>query len=411
MHGLEAHSVTLRSRHTFATALLGEGTRALYQEYGVVGRRDALPAIEHTFIMSMLADRIRAICRENGVLPQRDALPGIEPLWHSFQVYMTYTLAALNSELADRFLIRSSLYQIASLMFTGFHIPDLPWRSHIRGFFALVRHHGGFQAVVDSIPQAIFLFHSVAIAVTMANATSPATDQIAQAKEWTETQYSQAYDYSLSDILPCPTALFLCVGRITNLRVAVANGVSPAALLVSAERTSEKLNLFDPACWTKAFSTVPEPRKVRTVYDTAFKLATILYALLSLPTELSQPFAKMGQKPNPERKEKSKQQQVSEVNQARLHYRKLLFDIVVLGKRRASLVHGCLCWPLAVLGIAYHDGPAETKAAILTVADELRRVPVGSSGPSNILFTLSRFWASGKTRWDECFDTPVHVLL
>ncbi len=236
----------------------------------------------------------------------------------------------------------------------------------------------------------------------MANTTSPSTDQISQLYDWTDGQCLSVFAFSFCESLPCPSSLFLAIRRITRLRIALAAGVSIHNLIPTATLIAHQVHEYSPDSWVETY-TIPPP-EVSALYARAFKLATILYALLSLPATLSQPFAQqVGQG----------QSDASQgISDARIYYRKLLWDAVVFGERGLiSSPPGRMCWPLAVLGVACYDSTAQEHNTITSLLAEMRGSPSIDSGPALLLDTLPRFWASGKTAWDDCFDTPVHTWI
>jgi hypothetical protein len=64
-----------------------------------------------------------------------------------------------------------------------------------------------------------------------------------------------------------------------------------------------------------------------------------------------------------------------------------------------------MLWPLIMLGMeAVHSGPA-LRSFVLNHLPELSR-DIGTYVPLTAKVVLERFWASGETRWDACFDRP-----
>ncbi|TQW10614.1 fungal specific transcription factor domain-containing protein [Cordyceps javanica] len=236
----------------------------------------------------------------------------------------------------------------------------------------------------------------------MANTTSASTDQISELYDWTDEQCLAVYVFSFCHSLPCPSSLFIAIRRITRLRAALAAGAPKLGLVPTAELIALNVLEFSPDDWVETYS-LPIP-EVAPVYALAFKLATVLYALLSLPPPLSRPFA---------------QHAILEssggsggISAARIHYRKLLWNTIFFGER--GLVPsppGRMCWPLAVLGAACHDGTAQDHTAIVGLVKAMCGAPPIDCGPALLLETLPRFWASGKTAWDDCFATPIHTWI
>lgn len=236
----------------------------------------------------------------------------------------------------------------------------------------------------------------------MANTTSPSTDQISQLYDWTDEQCLFVFAFSFCESLPCPSSLFLAIRRITRLRVALADGASIPNLVPTAKLIAHEVHEYSPCNWAETY--ILPPPEIAVIYARAFKLATILYALLSLPSTLAQPFA---------REVSQGQFNASEgTSDARIYYRKLLWDAVVFGERGlVSSPPGRMCWPLAVLGVACYDSTAQERNTLSSLLVEMRGSPSIDCGPALLLDTLPRFWTSGKTAWDDCFDTPIHTWI
>lgn len=64
-----------------------------------------------------------------------------------------------------------------------------------------------------------------------------------------------------------------------------------------------------------------------------------------------------------------------------------------------------MIWPLILLGVEAVYGTAEMRALVTFQLTELS-YDVGTYGPLTANGVLESFWASGKTRWDDCFDQP-----
>lgn len=64
-----------------------------------------------------------------------------------------------------------------------------------------------------------------------------------------------------------------------------------------------------------------------------------------------------------------------------------------------------LLWPLVVLGMEAVNGGAAIRAFVRKQLPEMSRY-IGTYVPLMARDVLERFWASGETRWDACFDRP-----
>jgi hypothetical protein len=66
-------------------------------------------------------------------------------------------------------------------------------------------------------------------------------------------------------------------------------------------------------------------------------------------------------------------------------------------------------WPLIVLGVEAAHGDAEMRNFVRNALPRLSATS-GSYRPLEMKEALEKFWASGETSWDACFDKP-HVFV
>lgn len=64
-----------------------------------------------------------------------------------------------------------------------------------------------------------------------------------------------------------------------------------------------------------------------------------------------------------------------------------------------------MLWPLVMLGMEAVNGPAGMRRFVEQQLPEMSR-HVGSYAPLTAKAVLERYWASGETAWDACFDKP-----
>lgn len=187
-------------------------------------------------------------------------------------------------------------------------------------------------------------------------------------------------------VFPCPSSLFLAIVRITRLRVLAATmGSASSKLLSIAKQISDQVYELMPDRWTEDYK-LPSDPKIYT-FARVFKAATILYAQLSLPQELAQPFRRV---------------EFTKGRDPRLHYR----DVLAAAITKASTVQfgmAGMCWPLAVLGVSFCDGTLDEQAGVIGWLKDLEKLPTVASGPVTLQQMLPEFWTSGKSGWEDCF--------
>lgn len=64
-----------------------------------------------------------------------------------------------------------------------------------------------------------------------------------------------------------------------------------------------------------------------------------------------------------------------------------------------------MLWPLVMLGMEAVHGGAAMRSFVAKELPELSR-HIGTYVPLTAKAVLEKFWASGETRWDACFDRP-----
>lgn len=289
----------------------------------------------------------------------------------------------------------------------------------MRGLIALVDLYGGLTSVLgreNESPMpgmritlwyeyaARYFFRIVLLTIHLAlcisigiscNSTSPITDQLSGMEHWTDDECVRVFNSHIVFSLPCPTTLFLAMRHITHLRIAASEAPhsSTPNLIAAAKSIALEICTFSPENWVRDPHVLTS--KAAKAYARAFKTAMILYAVLSLPKKLAQPFIddRRGSR------------------HARLYYRSALWTAIFHTNDIPS-PRSTMGWPLAVLGASYWDGPAQDQAVILHELDDIRYgVPGVTSAPVALSQTLYTFWQSGKTRWDDCFTRPISVLM
>lgn len=188
----------------------------------------------------------------------------------------------------------------------------------------------------------------------------------------------------------CPPTLFSAIARINDLRHRAAqNGALTASsgplYYDEAIMLLQSIRLFSPVEWCHC-KTARRPGW--ELLGKVFQTAAALYCILSTQS-LSILLV-----PKPE-----------------LDVDSDLFVVLLESRLKTALeepgVNRFLFWPLMVLGVAAARGTHETRTF---VAEELSRMStlIGTSMPSLARSTLERFWASGNTDWDACFDRPYY---
>ncbi|KGQ08224.1 hypothetical protein BBAD15_g6464 [Beauveria bassiana D1-5] len=349
------------------------------------------------FLMMVTSHRIKMVCAERGVPVERGQGLGIEHLWRSFFGYMALALENLNRHILARSPAWYVINRTVDLLANELHIVDSLWRSHLRGFFAIVQLYGGVDTILKTSARLPYTAMNYCLVFTaVGNACSPVHDQIDGLYSWSEEDILSIYTHTFYFCFASPSILFLAVFRITRLRILVASGQSVDELQTTAETIAHSVHRFPTTDWTESYALPDDP--LRSLLAAIFKVAAILYGLLSLPPDLARPFA--GSYWDDAANDP--------VESARLHYRDMLLDMVWPTAKKVQLSR--LSWIFAVLGVAYLDGPEDVQQRILQSLRAILRMEDVGGGAATMLKMFPLYWASGKLGWEQCYYKPCQVL-
>lgn len=268
------------------------------------------------------------------------------------------------------------------------------WRYHIAAVQKIISLRGGIRALVGqrSLEPLLlaFLFSAV-----IANTTSPASDLVMTELHLAELDYIfKHFSGSASPFQMRPPLLLAGVIQINHLRHQAGNrnkklededeDARPMAtdLSDSAYRILRYIEAFSPEQWA---GMKPSSNEDWMVIGSISRAAAAIYCILSLQSLSVFP-------PSSSLRE-----------QCRRHSRFLQKHLgAALSSPRIRML---MLWPLVVLGVEAVHGGSEMR---LFVAKQLEEMSwqIGTSSPLAAKSVLERFWASGATRWDLCFDRP-----
>ena len=223
----------------------------------------------------------------------------------------------------------------------------------------------------------------------LGNTTSPSDDQITtNAQHDVLDILAELYERFYFPPFPCPLPLFLEIININQLRFqAAGSGImveladddgggaeTPEAV---ADQVLERLAAFDPAAWALTNDSLRDDwLLIARIYQSAI----LLYAACSLRAQATPAPGRAGE------------------------HRTRLFGLLA---QATSMMRAkrCMMWPLVVAGVQAADGTPEERR---WVGEELVKMcqDMGTYAPMTAKGLLERFWSSGKTEWDECFDGP-----
>ncbi|TQW09087.1 fungal specific transcription factor domain-containing protein [Cordyceps javanica] len=204
------------------------------------------------------------------------------------------------------------------------------------------------------------------------------------------------YDFSLHEIkevfsrqfyseLPCPSGLFLCMHRISRLRIRWANGESADDIQPLGQEILDTVEVFDAKTWKEPYVVPDKP--VIPVLARAYQAAVRLYAIMTLPACVSVATGEVYSKAA-----------------ARDHLMAHIREALPLLESKLAL-H----WCLPVAGVALADGPVEDQELVEYIFMGWKQ-DLEFYLPFHIRDTLKRFWRSGSTAWDDCWTEPFPPL-
>ncbi|POR36255.1 Uncharacterized protein TPAR_03551 [Tolypocladium paradoxum] len=333
-------------------------------------------------------------------------------LWLRIHYHVGSAIRALNEEIAQLTTQTATVTMVSVFVFLItelFQSASPQWRSHSEGFSALLKLRGGIEGLVND-PEEGYLLRPGLLTFTImsviANTTSPSYDLATAAEHFnTIDTIEDLYAYGLYPRLPCPVHLFLEIVRINDLRHRLAAGLvdAVAAGADSALQIHFRSIIdFSPEEWATEQATSAAvhstcPQEKWLLVAEAFQSAVLLFVDSSsaslLPLRACSPCdvptcdscsARLG-------------------DATRSFHRARLFRLVEEGLGSHFTMY-CVIWPLIVAGFEANQGTPEEQALVQHGLTDLCL----QAGATTMVArdVLRKFWASGKTSWDECFDQP-----
>lgn len=233
-----------------------------------------------------------------------------------------------------------------------------------------------FEAALD------LLAHSAAI---IGDTTTPASELFMSTQLLEEADFIlEQFGSGVFAFLMCPKSLFAEVIKINHLRVR-ASKQDPAELenlAQEAYQILQRIQFFSSEQWAES---KPSSKGDWILVGNLFQAAVMIYCILSLQSLSVLPL--------------TPQLRASCTSNSQL-LQILLKDALSSPRTKRFLV-----WPLVVLGVEAVNGSALMRNFVREQLSELSCY-IGSHAPLTAKDVLERFWASGKTDWDACFDRP-----
>ncbi|KIX09109.1 uncharacterized protein Z518_00187 [Rhinocladiella mackenziei CBS 650.93] len=258
------------------------------------------------------------------------------------------------------------------------------WRCHLEGIQRLITLRGGIRALAGSQNLEPLLLCSMSVAV-MGNTTCPASDLAMTSSHLDELDFIlEQYGRGISPFQMCPPPLFAEIIKINHLRMRAAK-YEPTGTEDHSQEAYEilgRIHGFSPEQWAES---KPSSKEDWMLLGNVYQAAVALYGISSLQSLSLLPLT------------------CSLRTHCATHGRflQVLLNEALSSPRTKRFV----LWPLVLLGMEAVNGGAAMRAFVEKQLPQMSR-HVGTHVPLTAKGVLERFWASGETRWDACFDRP-----
>ncbi|KAF7157650.1 hypothetical protein CNMCM5623_002024 [Aspergillus felis] len=262
------------------------------------------------------------------------------------------------------------------------------WQCHIEGLQYLIKLRGGIRSLARSASLAPLLHCFVFIAV-MGNTSSPASHLATTTWRLGDTAFIlEEFGNGVFDFQMCPKPLFAEIIKINHLRVRAwrQDPARPEDLAQEAYGVLSRINIFSSEQWANS---KPSSNEDWRIVGESYQAAVSLYCILSLQSLSVLP--------------------LTPLLRASCATHGQLLQNLLKEAQSSPRIRRFTLWPLVVLGVQAVNGGAVMRAFVREHLPEMSR-HIGSYVPLTAKAVLEKFWASGETRWDACFDKPYTVV-
>ncbi|KAI0177539.1 fungal-specific transcription factor domain-containing protein [Pestalotiopsis sp. NC0098] len=260
------------------------------------------------------------------------------------------------------------------------------WHYHFRALEKLIRLRGGVHQLARS-PSLESMLLSFSYIAVISNTTSPSLEIGMSDSQLEELHVLlDQYGHNVFAFQLCPPDLFGGIVHINRIRMRAAKhataGNEVDELRLEAHTILAKIDGFSSSAWAESKPASTEHWKIS---GDVYKRAVLIYCILSLQGLFSSPDVSVFQE-----RCRASAQELKSLLSSGVH---------ILSLKRFML------WPLIVLGVAGSNSDSNMRAFVSAQLPELSRFS-GLYAPIIAKQVLERFWTSGDTSWDACFDRP-----
>ncbi|RVX72688.1 hypothetical protein B0A52_04086 [Exophiala mesophila] len=327
------------------------------------------------FVCTTLTHRINRI---------RNSSP-CHALVQEFYRYRSIALRALNEDIGANRKRNGDLIiaGIINLLLSDAQIGTFSdWRMHQEGVQRIIALRGGIRALAGQKQLGPLLNCFLSISV-LGNTTCPASDLTSTEQHLEELEFIlKEHGSGLSPFQICPPHLFAEMIKINNLRMEGCQSEVSTELSEEASSILDQIDSFSPERWAEQ---KPRGHQDWELMGRIYQNAVSIYCISSCQSLRILPLSE---------RLKDKLTRHGQV----LHT--LLSQAVSVAKTQRLVI-----WPLVVLGVQAVNGGVAQRTFAAKQLQEMSRY-VGTTVPLVAKGFLEKFWASGETRWDACFDRP-----
>ncbi|THC98084.1 hypothetical protein EYZ11_002436 [Aspergillus tanneri] len=341
--------------------------------------RDTSSSVRHTICYLTLGHRIQQLAWQ---LDEAALVEERSRLYH----HRGEAMRALSEDISNDRSQCTDTTILSVLMFLFADVRQFAapyWRYHLTGATQLILLRGGLKKLVRTsamLRPSLLYFMIIGV---MGNTTSSASDQIPATSNLDLIDLmAEAYGEGLFPVLFCPPTLLLDIIRINHLRMQGSTNPTDEILQTSAYTLLEQIQSFSPEQWTV---TSAAPRDEWHILGRIYQSAILVYCISSLQSVCLLPSS-------------------TDLNNMKAaHGSRLLLQL-----RKAMMspaIKKCMTWPLVVAGVQAVSLSATARTFVTQQLTEMS-LDVGSPIPLTARDVLKKFWDSGNTAWDVCFDQP-----
>ncbi|KAM3540802.1 hypothetical protein ARSEF1564_006270 [Beauveria bassiana] len=361
-----------------------------------------------------------------------ESVPEPRYLWTAFHASMSTMLAVINERLSspDGPTNDSVFVRIVDLLSIDLTLLGSTWKAHLHGYGALYKMRGGYTRLSKRIKSFDYQFQYVFMLHVLTSTTTPAAQMLTIFDDLTPEETHHVFTFTLYTDVPCSSHVFADLIRINRLRALVAGGASVQSFVLPAARQVYKhIAEFSVTDWEEPYG-VPDKPEARLLCR-IFQKAVLLYGLLTLPplslapttttTTPTDDNEASSNLPSPEVTGSEADIDDGEAlhdgdadpaptpstDTLRVEILSLIREVLPLIAERPT----SLAWPLAVVGVTLTGQGDAAERDFVT--QTLRRISTHRDayyGPTLCLGKLHKFWASGKTGWEDCYDEACSVM-